>query len=160
MKRVVAMMRGGRANMVHGSDTGTDSDMPGLEESSSDESDDDTSDEWATDDELNLYDNVARFAFEAEARKARARTRRVVHTPQSWHALLHAGRKLSWATAKSSDALFDINGKVKVGRDLTSKDREELDKAAAACRTCKQTKLPAPAARSSRRHASAKRRGD
>ena len=67
---------------------------------------------------------------------------------------------MSWATAKSSDALFDIDGKVKVGRDLTSKDREKLDKAAAACRTCKQTKLPAPAARSSRRHASAKRRAD
>ena len=65
MRRVVGMMREERANMVHGSDTGSDSDMPGLEETSSDESDGDLSDEWATDDELDLYNDVARFAFEA-----------------------------------------------------------------------------------------------
>ena len=52
-----------------------------------------------------------------------------MHTPQSWHALLHTGRKLVWATAKSSDVLFDIGGKVKVGHDLTSEDRKEFDKA-------------------------------
>ena len=86
----------------------------------------------------------------------------MVRTPQSWHALLHTGRnwKLAWATAKSLDALFDIGGKVKVRHDLTSEDCKEFDKAAASCRICQQTKLTAPAARSSRHHASAKRRGD
>ena len=164
MARMARMVRegrtDGRASMARGDDMGSDADMPGLEETSSDESDGYNSDEWATEDKSELYDEIAKFAYEAEARKPRARTRRVVHTPQSWHMLLHTGRKLPLATAKSSDVLFDISGKVKVGHDLTSEDRKEFDKAASSCRICQQTKLTAPAARSCQHHASAKRWGD
>ena len=134
--------------------------MPGLKETSSDESEGYDSDEWATEDESELYDKIAKFAYEAEARKPRARTWRVVHTPQSWHALLHTGHRLAWATAKSLDALFNISSKVKVGHNLTSEDCKEFDKATASCCVCQQTKLTAPAARDSQHHASAKRQGD
>ena len=164
MAQVARMMRegrtGGHANMAHGNDTGSDVDMPELKETSSDESEGYDSDEWATEDESELYDEIAKFVYEAEARKPRARTQCVVHTPQSWHTLLHTGCKLTWATAKSSDALFDVGGKVKVGHDLTSEDHKEFDKAAASCCVCQQTKLTALAAQGSQHHVSAKRWGD
>ena len=82
-----------------------------------------------------------------EGAKARARVRPVVHTPESWHNLIHAGRLLSEASAKASDARFDINGKVKNGSDLTPADLAALDGARLACKVCKQTKLDAPSAR-------------
>ena len=71
----------------------------------------------------------------------------VVHTPQSWHTLLlHTGHRLTWATAKSLDVLFNISGKVKVRHDLTSEDCKEFNKAAALCHVCQQMKLTVPAA--------------
>ena len=79
--------------------------------------------------------------------KSFARTRQVVHTPESWHALMHCGRLLSEATAVGSDARFNLGGKVKEGKDLTTEDLELLEIARKACNVCKQTKITAPAAR-------------
>ena len=82
------------------------------------------------------------------AKKARrSRTKQVVHTPQSWHNLMHAGRVLSEATAKTSNALFEINGKVKRGHELSSSDLAALEGARLSCKVCKETKTTAPAAR-------------
>ena len=59
----------GCANMAHSDDTGSDADIPGLEETSSDESNGYNSDEWATEDESELYNEITKFTYEAEARK-------------------------------------------------------------------------------------------
>ena len=82
-----------------------------------------------------------------DGKGAVSRTRPVVHTPESWHALMHCGRLLSEATAVGSDAKFNIGGKIKLGKDLNVDDLEKLEIARKACTVCKQTKLKAPAAR-------------
>ena len=113
--RMVGMMCKGCASMVHGSNTGSDSDsdMLGLVETSSDESEGYFSDEWITDGEHDLYNNVAQFTFEAEARKVRAHSRRVVHTPQSWQSCVASRRHFeyrephtpTWASSTPSPTL-------------------------------------------------------
>ena len=75
------------------------------------------------------------------------RTRPPIHTPESWHALMHSGRLLSEATAVGSNARFNIGGKVKDGKDLNADDLEKLDLARKLCIVCKQTKVTAPAER-------------
>ena len=79
--------------------------------------------------------------------KKRARVIQVVHTPQSWHNLMHSGRVLSEASAKTSNARFDVNGRIKEGKDLNASDLAALDGARLSCKVCKETKTVAPAAR-------------
>jgi hypothetical protein len=76
-----------------------------------------------------------------------ARGRIVVHTPFSWHSLLHISRKRSAATALQGNTRFKVGGKVKRSEDLTDADLDELEQAAKGCRICKLTKVTAPAAR-------------
>jgi hypothetical protein len=84
--------------------------------------------------------------------KPSMRTRIPVHTPESWHCLMHCGRLLSETTAVGSDAKFNIGGKVKLGKDLNSDDLEKLELARKACTVCKQTRIKAPAARKGNAH--------
>jgi hypothetical protein len=94
-----------------------------------------------------ITDIVTR-AYATEGGKARKpRTLMPVHTPESWHNLLHSGKTISEMTAKTSDARFDINGKIKIGSDLTDKDLAVLEHAHASCDVCKQAKMRAPHAR-------------
>ena len=74
------------------------------------------------------------------------RTKLVVHTPASWHNLMHAGKVLSEATGKQSKAKFKVNGKVKLGTELNTSDLAALEAARASCLACKQTKMAAPRA--------------
>lgn len=76
-----------------------------------------------------------------------ARGRIVVHTPFSWHSLLHISKKRSAATALQGNTRFKVGGKVKRSEDLTDADLDELEQAAKGCRICKLTKVTAPAAR-------------
>lgn len=93
---------------------------------------------------------VADEQYQLKTKKQSAmRTRPPVHTPESWHSLMHSGKLLSEATAVGSDARFNLGGKVKSGKDLNSDDLEKLDLARKACTICKQTKLKAPAERKS-----------
>ena len=123
------------------------SDDSRIESDSQQDEDFDTDDsEWETEEE---EDAACMASIHASlAKKARrSRTKQVVHTPQSWHNLMHAGRVLSEATAKSSTALFEINGKVKRGHELSSSDLAALEGARLSCKVCKETKTTAPAAR-------------
>ena len=114
--------------------------MPGLEDTSDDESDSG----WETDES----DDAACMAAIADDIKKgqRSRTTSVVHTPASWHNLMHASKLLSEATAKQSKARFNINGKTKLGTELNAADLAALEGARADCKACKQTKLTAPSA--------------
>ena len=77
----------------------------------------------------------------------RPRTLMPVHTPESWHNLLHSGKEISEATAKLGDARFEINGRIKLGSQLNEKDLAVLEHARASCDVCKQSKMYAPHAR-------------
>jgi hypothetical protein len=76
-----------------------------------------------------------------------ARGRIVVHTPFSWHSLLHISKRRSAATALQGNTRFKVGGKLKRSEDLTDADLDELEQAAKGCRICKLTKVTAPAAR-------------
>lgn len=78
----------------------------------------------------------------------RKRTIEPVHTPESWHALIHAGRDISEKTIQlMKGLLFKIDGKLIKGENLSKADFETLDQARLTCRICKQTKMVAPAGR-------------
>ena len=81
-----------------------------------------------------------------EELQSSTRASKPVHTPKSWHEMLHAGQKLSEATAKASNARFKINGKVKKGFELNTSDLAALEGARLDCSICKQTKAKATAA--------------
>ena len=49
-----------------------------------------------------------------------------------------------------SDARFEINGKIKLGSDLNDNDLALLEHARASCDVCKQAKLTAPHARTTK----------
>ena len=119
--------------------------MPGLEDTSSDDSD---SDEWEAADEGDAMcmASIADDIFGGAKTGPSVRTKSVVHTPASWHNLMHAGRVLSEATAKQSKAKFKINGKVKIGTELNASDLAALEAARSSCLACKQTKMAAPRA--------------
>ena len=136
-----------RAAVTFGADTSDDTDE------SPSESETDT-DEWETEDEdARCMANVAGDIERMKGKRPRAKA--VIHTPDSWHNLVHAGQVLSEASAKNSSARFEVNGKVKLGHELSSSDLAELEAARARCNVCKQTKLTAPAARrAGRAHAS------
>ena len=71
-----------------------------------------------------------------------------IHTPESWHALIHAGKDISEKTIRSMQGLvFKIDGKVIKGENMTKEHFETLDQARLTCRICKQTKMVAPATR-------------
>ena len=69
--------------------------------------------------------------------KQRPRAKAVVHTPESWQNLMHAGKVLSEATAKTSPARFKLNGKVKLGTELNDSDLAALEGARLSCDVCK-----------------------
>ena len=133
----------------------------GATEGAKDEDDSDSS--WLSDEELggrvNGIDDVedrrdARCLANVQKQLAirkRPRAAQVIHTPESWHNLMHSGRLLSEATAKSSSARFEINGRVKDGCDLNASDLAALEGARMSCPVCKQTKTVAPAARRARK---------
>ena len=119
---------------------------------------DDVPDSDASSDEsesADLFDailDVVSHAYATEGGMAhgsarKPRTLMPVHTPESWHNLLHSGKTISEMTAKTSDARFDINGKIKIGSDLSDKDLAVLEHAHASCDVCKQAKMRAPPAR-------------
>ena len=142
-----------RANALtrrgHGADVDSDSEpnMPGLESSSSDVTD--SSDESSmSDDECTRLNK----AYNAKAKYRRTRTRKVIHTPDSWHQVLHAGKRRSEETAKGSDATFLVNGAIKQGADLTKSDLDQLEEARKSCKICKQAKMTAPEARKTTAH--------
>jgi hypothetical protein len=119
----------------------------------------DDEDAWVTesDDEEAGFAYVAK-AVRKEAAKIReesraqhrhksARTRVVVHTPKSWHQLMHAGEEKSVTTALQGNARFNLGGKVKWSNELTDSDLEILEQARKDCTACRLTKVAAPAAR-------------
>ena len=112
----------------------TDGEMPGLEDTSSDDSD---SDEWEAADE----GNEMCMASIADDILGGAKTGPSVRT--KWHNLMHAGRVLSEATAKQSKAKFKINGKVKIGTEFNASDLAALEAARSSCLACKQIKMAA-----------------
>ena len=130
--------------MDDGEDSETDGEMPGLEDTSSEVSDSD--DEWQAADEGDAacMASIADEIFGGTKTGPSVRTKSVVHTPASWHNLMHAGCVLSEATAKQSKAKFKINGKVKIGTELNASDLAALEAARSSCLACKQTKMAAP----------------
>ena len=142
-----------RANALtrRGHDDDTESSMPGLESSEEDDSSDESS---MSDDEGMSSDDGNNFykAYNNKAKSRRARTQKVIHTPDSWHQILHAGKCRSVETAKGSDATFLIDGAIKQGADLTKSDLAQIEEACKSCRVCKQAKMTAPAARKAAAH--------
>ena len=124
----------------------TDGEMPRLEDTSGEGSD--SKDEWETadDDDAACMASIADEIFGGAKKGPSVRTKSVVHTPTSWHNLMHAGRVLSEATTKQSKARFKINGKIKVGTELNASDLAALEAARSSCRACKHTKMAAPRA--------------
>lgn len=133
--------RGRRAALTYGSDS-EESDATSHDEDSDDY---DYDSEWETEEE---EDAACMAAIAGRALKThRPRAKTVVHTPASWHNLMHAGKVLSEASAKTSTARFEVNGKVKFGHELNSSDLAALEGARLACHVCKQTKTTAAAAK-------------
>ena len=130
----------------NGEDSETDGEMPRLVDTSSEGSD--FEDEWETadDGDAACMASIADKIFRCTKKGPSVRTKSVVHTPTSWHNLMHAGHVLSEAMAKQSKAKFKINGKVKIGTELNASDLAALRAARSSCLACKQTKMAAPRA--------------
>ena len=121
-------------------DNGTDTEMPGLEDSSSEDSDSDGEWEAAGEGDAACMASIADDIFKSgKTGPGNVRARSVVHSPASWHNLMHAGKVLSEATARQSKARFKVNGKVKLGTELNASDLAALEAARASCLACKQT---------------------
>ena len=113
--------------------------------------------EWETDidDERMMYianavrEQATRICTEEynESKPKKARAQTVVHTPQSWHSLLHAGKDHSLATAIQGNARFNIGARLRWGNELNKTERDILEQAGKDCKVCKVTKLSAAAAR-------------
>ena len=120
--------------------------MPGLEDTSDDESDSG----W----EMDRSDDAACMATIADdiKKKQHSHTKAIVHTPASWHNLMHTSKLLSEVTTKQSKAHFIINSKTKLGTELNSADLAALEGAHADCKASKQTKLTALSTSQSKGH--------
>ena len=129
-----------------GEDSETDGKMPRLVDTSSEGSDSEGEWETADDGDAACMASIADEIFGGAKKGPGVRTKSVVHTPTSWHNLMHAGCVLSEATAKQSKAKFKINGKVKIGTELNASDLTTLKAARSSCLACKQTKMAAPRA--------------
>ena len=119
------------------------SDMPDLEETTTDG-------ESMSDDEAESSDE-AELPRKAYTRR-KQRMRPMIYKPKKFHELLHAGKQKTKETAVVSDALFNINGNIKRGYELTKPDLDEFDHAHDACAICKQAKMKAPPARKAAVH--------
>ena len=111
-----------------------------------------SSDESESADLFDAITDVVGQAYATEGGMAhgsarKPRTLMPVHTPASWHNLLHAGKRASDETARTSDARFEIDGKVKLGTELNDKDLDALERARKECDVCKQSKMRASHAR-------------
>ena len=110
--------------------------------------DDDGDDEDQDDDEEEMRLPPGSKKKKKKKRALAKRSIEPIHTPESWHALIHAGKDISEKTIRSMQGLvFKIDGKVIKGENMTKEHFEILDQARLTCRICKQTKMVAPATR-------------
>ena len=130
-------------------------DVPDATDTSDGEGDTEAYSTESESDAFDVIEEIVGRAYASEGGTAhlgarRPRTLMHAYTPQAWHNLLHSGKKISEATAKMSDARFEINGKIKLGSDLNDNDLALLEHARASCDVCKQAKLTAPHARTTK----------